>query len=669
MYLTSDQCMGCHSGLSTGFGPVMFLDTSPSYKTGLNVSPYGEWRWSPMGLAGRDPIFFAQLESELSILKDELPPEKADFFGQQTINTCLLCHGAMGKRQFDIDQGVGREYWKADFKLKWYLDSDRESKHFKYGALAREGISCLVCHHWKDEYPGDLKGFLNNSITGQFFADEPGELIGPFNKIATLPMQNALGITPKYNEHIKSARLCGSCHTIDLPVVDYPLKDPPVLPKGCGKVEPDLNVPDKNPNFEGFQHKIEQATYLEWLNSQYQNEIQPVSTETAKTCQECHMPRGYTSLKENIGIPLIDIQNDDIDIKQIKTKIATIEDQDYPEAGNRADTEKITVPIRDEGFTRHKHQGLNIFMAEVFNQFSDVLGVRLDDYETGAYGDNFAINNFVENARRSAKIEINNFKVTSEGATVPDYLVSADVKITNLTGHRFPSGVGFRRAFIEFLIIDNSISVVDNTAKLSKVVWGSGQTNSVGVIVDGNGNILPSEFLTDGKFQKHRETIENPDQVQIYEELTKNAKGEFTTSFTHRDCEVKNNRLLPIGWKKEGPSPGAIPKAFLEATYPGELASKDPHYNDGSGTDVVKYRVKLPAGVNPKYVSVQATLYSQAWAPYYLNQRFSNVPDGSEGASRRRLYYLLSNLNVTGTPIEDWKLELVSATAMQREVP
>jgi hypothetical protein len=42
-----------------------------------------------------------------------------------------------------------------------------------------------------------------------------------------------------------------------------------------------------------------------------------------------------------------------------------------------------------------------------------------------------------------------------------------------------------------------------------------------------------------------------------------------------------------------------------------------------------------------------------------------NVPDGPEGASRRRIYYLLSNLNVSGTPIEDWKLELVSATATQ----
>ena len=42
---------------------------------GANVSPYGEWRWSPMGLAGRDPIFFAQLESEFAFLKTLPPPE------------------------------------------------------------------------------------------------------------------------------------------------------------------------------------------------------------------------------------------------------------------------------------------------------------------------------------------------------------------------------------------------------------------------------------------------------------------------------------------------------------------------------------------------------------------------------------------------------------------
>ena len=55
---------------------------------------------------------------------------------------------------------------------------------------------------------------------------------------------------------------------------------------------------------------------------------------------------------------------------------------------------------------------------------------------------------------------------------------TADVAVTNLTGHRFPSGVGFRRAFIELLVVETA----DGRQRL---VWASGRTNSVGVIVDG----------------------------------------------------------------------------------------------------------------------------------------------------------------------------------------
>ena len=97
--------MSCHGALNGPFGPTMFLP-SPSAPlgtvAGANVSPYGEWRWSPMGLAGRDPIFFAQLESELAYL-DTLPPPQNAEQARGLTNACLSCHGAMGKRQLDID--------------------------------------------------------------------------------------------------------------------------------------------------------------------------------------------------------------------------------------------------------------------------------------------------------------------------------------------------------------------------------------------------------------------------------------------------------------------------------------------------------------------------------------------------------------------------------------
>lgn len=357
------------------------------------------------------------------------------------------------------------------------------------------------------------------------------------------------------------------------------------------------------------------------------------------------MPGGYVASDSSIVIDTL------------KTKIAYIEDQSYPEADNRADLELITVRFREEGYSRHRLQGLNIFLAEMFQQFNDILGVRLTDYETGTKGLDFAIDNFVQQAKqRTATLRINNF-------TIENNELSADVKITNLTGHRYPSGVGFRRAFVEFLVIDNS-------SGRKQILWGSGRTNGVGVIVDSVGNILPTEFLTEyvengdtlQHYQPHWQTITSQSQVQIYEELSKNAKARFTTSFTHRDYEMKDNRLVAEGWTKEGPS-DKIPQAFLEATYPGHVAMKDPNYTDGSGCDIVTYKVALPAGTNSANISVKATLYTQEWAPYYLMQRFSNVPEGPEGNARRRLYYLASNLQTENTAIEDWKLPIASYEA------
>ena len=642
-YLTSDQCMMCHSGGNSlyAFGPIMFLETE---RGGLNVSPYGEWRWSPMGLAGRDPVFHAQLESEIDQLKRELGPETGQVYADQVVNTCLRCHGAMGKRQFDHDRGVGDEYWspEANFKLEWFFDKDPNAPHAKYGKLARDGISCTVCHHMVEEYE-NIGDFLANSITGQFKVGPADELYGPFEDVVTKPMEHSVGMTPKHSEFISKSRMCASCHVINLPVVDWPLDNPPgdtdeIMPP---EEVQQLLASEKNPNLQGFLHRIEQATYLEWLNSKYQTEFGEPG-QHAQECQDCHMRTGYESLDGTVSID------------PIQTKIATIEDQDYPEADYRLPIEEITVKFREEGFRRHTFQGLNIFLAEMFSQFNDVLGVRMGDFETGTNGLPFAIENFVINARRNtADIEITRWEV--DGQTL-----EADVRVVNKTGHRLPSGVGFRRLWIEFLVLDDSRGQ-------ERVVWGSGRTNGVGVLVDDEGQVLPTEFFDeieiDGKmveqFQPHHTVITEQDQVQIYEELASNAKGKLTTSFIHRAHHVKENRLLPQGWTKDGPSK-EIPAAFIHATHPGYEAAKDPAYGDGSGSDTVTYRVTIPDCFDCKKVKIRATLYSQAWAPYYLRDRFKDIPDGPDGEARRRLYYLTSHLKTDGTPIEDWKFEVVT---------
>jgi len=189
-------------------------------KSGLeilsNLSPNSEWRHSMMGLSGRDPVFFAQLERERA-----LHPELAD----QIDNNCLSCHTVMGQRQWKKDHGSESLF---TYKIAQAVPG---TPHAKYGALARDGISCVVCHQMSPEDLG-----MPSTFSGKFkMIEVPSHVFGPFEKLATLPMEQAIGITPKWGAHISKSLLCASCHTIALPN-GWNSADPnvhPILPHGA----------------------------------------------------------------------------------------------------------------------------------------------------------------------------------------------------------------------------------------------------------------------------------------------------------------------------------------------------------------------------------------------------------------------------------------------------
>src|SRR5215475_6188343 len=259
VFVTSAQCLGCHSGLSNaGLGPSMVILPD------INVSPYGEWRWSPMGLAGRDPVFYSQLDSELAFLNNQ--PQKS----QMVVNTCMNCHGAMGKKSF------AAEHPTEDFKVDFVYNTNPSTVGFKYGSLARDGISCMVCHRMDAPKDPSLAYFLKNKINGNFDLTAPEHLNGPYKDeiITTYQMNAVLGVKPRYDPYIQSSQMCGSCHTILLPVLDS---------RHAGEAS------------------VEQATYPEWLNSQYRNEYGSVGAKP-KSCQDCHMPTGYTNKAEKVNV-------------------------------------------------------------------------------------------------------------------------------------------------------------------------------------------------------------------------------------------------------------------------------------------------------------------------------------------------------------------------------
>lgn len=571
-FVSADQCMSCHAGDSSPFGPNMFFpNLQPD---GVDVSPFGEAIWSMMGLAGRDPIFHAQLESERAIhsANGQITPE-------QIQNLCFTCHGVMGERQLKLDHP------EANF-----LQSMTEDPNNEYGKLGREGISCALCHQIQDYSNQPLTSVQTGNFPLEPRTDGRLTINGPYDSVATLPMEKALNAHPRGNSFVQSSVLCSSCHTVFLPVLD-----------------------DQN---NIVDNRYEQTTFLEWANSSFRDD-----GPTPRSCQSCHMPDNYFGQLLNTF------------------KIANVQDQTYPFTSNLSPIADITVQPRTF-FRRHVLLGINQYALEMFQHFPSILGISKVNFMSGTTD---GLTRAIENAQdltvnQSATVQILS---TQRAGNV----LTSVVKVTNLTGHRFPSGVGFRRAFLAFEVKDGS----------GNVVWLSGRTDGVGVLLDSNGQELPTEFHQGDTFQPHYTTITTQDQVQIYEEVVKDLAGHVTTSFLSRANDVKDNRLMPLGWTFNGP-PGFAP-AFAEATAPVGGAASDPNFIDGTGSDTLTYQATLPGGAVGPF-TVRAELYYQAIPPYYLQDRFTQ----SQGPATKRLYHISAKLDTRETNFPDWKLPVANAT-------
>lgn len=617
-FITSDQCAGCHDAtfLNASTPNMLFEVEKNGSKQLVNLSPRGEFLASPMGLAGRDPIFFSQLQSETNNL-----PELTTCIE----NTCLHCHGVMGQRQLAIDTPGQDEGCKSLFTIppppevpfgkpfalemvtQWPKSPDNSSQ--KYGALARDGISCAVCHHIIDTALG-----TESSYTGNFVTGPANELYGPFqtDTIIPKPMQNALGITPLFGNQITDSNMCSSCHNILLPVFDN----------------------------DGTQvgSSYEQTTGLEWRNSEF-----AAFGSTRKTCQDCHMPRQFKGT-------------------DLTFEIANIESSAFAPTTNRLPLNEIQLTPRDN-YSRHSLHGLNIFINQMFQQFPLILGARQIDYMTGTS----AVPPLITGARsminmaqnETAEVSVESLELVEAG------VLEAVVKVTNKVGHYFPSGVGFRRAFLEFLVRDAN----------GEILWASGRTNKLGAIVRGNTDeVLPSEQpvkFPDAPFQPHYQLVDQEDQVQIYQELIKDSSGALTTSFLRRVTPVKGNRLRPKGFDPEffakDPSPFIQELAVIHGA-----AASDPYYTDPTltGADLITYRATLDPEKFARIHDVKVTLYSQSIPPFYLQQRFRDANRGPQKKNEiERLYYLTSHLNVDDTTdkegrsiLESWKFFVAGQT-------
>ncbi|MBT8495759.1 MAG: hypothetical protein KJO07_22105, partial [Deltaproteobacteria bacterium] len=82
------------------------------------------------------------------------------------------------------------------------------------------------------------------------------------------------------------------------------------------------------------------------------------------------------------------------------------------------------------------------------------------------------------------------------------------------------------------------------------VVFASGRTDSTGRLVDGAGQVLPSE-TAGGAILGHLQTLTSSDQVYVLEAIMANQSGNPTFTLLRAASYAKDNRLLPRGWSDQ----------------------------------------------------------------------------------------------------------------------
>lgn len=353
MFIGSGKCAGCH-----GVDPEGIANLTSE---GIHVSPAENWRATMMANSAKDPMWKAKVAHEIAIN----PGHAAEL-----MNKCTSCHAPLGHFEAVHD---GIENYTIDM-----MEQD---------SLALDGVSCMACHAQQIEtignfFSGELQ-YNADTIWGPVFNIAPEDF--PMFSVA---MQSFVGVEPVPHEKFSRSESCAGCHSLV------------------------THTADLEGNLTGGSY-IEQATYHEWLNSSYRNDV-----NLRKECQGCHMPRldepiviasGYLFLQDNPRQP----------------------------------------------FGQHWLVGGNTFMLELMKNRIDELGITATEDHFNLVIDRTL--NILQN--ESADVEL--IANTVDGDTA-----KYTVKITNKTGHKLPSGYPSRRAYIDFVMTDEDGNEIFHSGKM-----------------------------------------------------------------------------------------------------------------------------------------------------------------------------------------------------------
>jgi len=233
----------------------------------------------------------------------------------------------------------------------------------------------------------------------------------------------------------------------------------------------------------------------------------------------------------------------------------------------------------------HTFVGGNVLLAEMLRDNAHELGVKASNEAL----ERIAAATRAQLAHSTARVKVVNIRRAGG-------LLEFDVRVDNLTGHKLPSGYPSRRAWLDVEVRAGGTTIFE-----------SGEFDARGRLTG----------VADERAQPHYDVVERPEQVVIYELLAADASGRTTTSLGEMVAPVKDNRLLPRGWKSDGP--------HADVTAP--VGVNDDDFGDGG--DTVTYRVAAPGG--SEQLVIVARLMYQPIPPLWADAlRESKTPEAAD---------------------------------------
>jgi hypothetical protein len=463
----------------------------------------------------------------------------------QTSDRCLACHNGMSTSSGE-DVSIG-----IDWRSGMMANSSRDP--YWQGSVRRESIDhpesradienvCSTCHMPMSHYEAKWQG-----RKAEVFSFLPFEA------------------DPKKSASAEDGVSCSVCHQIGKEKLGTPESF-----NGGFVIDPPT-APGNHPEYGPFAIQAGQQRIMETSTGGFHPTEAAAHIRDSALCGTCH-----TLITETLGsggkvvgsfpeqMPYLEWLHSDYPAK------STCQSCHMPEVHEAVPITAV-LGVPRTGVHRHVFVAANFFMQGMLNRYRQDLSVSALPEELTAASERTVA--FLQ--AESARVSIRSIGIVSGS-------LQAQVFVQNLSGHKLPTAYPSRRAWLHVVVKDHE----------GRTVFESGALNPDGSIQGNDNDADPA------RFEPHYREITNSDQVEIYEPILKDSEGRVTTGLLSAVGYLKDNRLLPSGFRKDN--------AEKDIAVIGEAAD-DPDFTDVGS--LVRYSVRLGNAQGP--FQVEAELWYQ----------------------------------------------------------